>query len=220
MTSPAGWPAGEYFLITAAVGGHHKHGPVVADVKHASADRQLQRGCPSKPTQRSTCLAVAEVERLLLLADAEVLDQPRIALRFMRYRIGGDQLAPGTDAQDAVAMLVHAVEVAARARLDVCRRIPADLIADQEIVRRREVPELLVVQVEGVVEVGVGGGQHAVGVGGRVVDRIDHRAAVFRPAVAAQPQDITRLMTAAQVDQSVAPDGQLRLTAAKGRVLP
>ena len=86
-------------------------------------------------------------------------------------------------------MLVDAVEVAAGPRLDVSWRIPADLIAHEEICMRGAVLRPAVVQIHRMIEVGVGGGHHAVGVGRGVVNGVDHSTAPFRSAVAAQPQE-------------------------------
>ena len=67
-----------------------------------------------------------------------------------------------------------------------------------------------VVDVERVVEVGVGGSDDAVGVGGRVVHGVDGVAAEPVGAVAANAEDVAGVALRTEVDLAVAADGQGR----------
>ena len=130
---------------------------------------------------------IDHVEGLRLLAHAEAL---RRALVDVRQGVRPDDLAVGIELEDAVAMLVQPIEVAAGPRLDAGGRIPTDLVVDEEIGHGQGLLKLLVVDRHLVGEMAVGGSDQAAGVGSGVVDGGHRRPAQLVLAVAADAEDV------------------------------
>ena len=158
-----------------------------------------------------------DVKRLRRFAHAEGM---RRRLVDVRQGEGPDDLAVGIDLQDAVAMLVQPVEVAAGPCLDAGGGIPADLVADEEIGHGLGLLELLVVDRHLVGEMPVGGGDQAVGVGSGVVNRGHRRPAQLVLAVAADAEDVAAVLPCrGEIDHAVAADREVRLRAVELGVL-
>ena len=148
-------------------------------------------------------VAAAEIDRLRRLAHAEFK-----GLRFRREGVDLHDLAGRADPQDAEPVLVEAVEIAARTGLDPGRCIPLHGVVDEKLAAGGEVLEVCVVEVDRVVEMRVGAGDHPLSVGRGVGHRIDRVSAELPRAVAADPQNVTAAVhQAGEIHVAVTPDG-------------
>ncbi len=103
------------------------------------------------------------------LADAELRQHANVTLAGDDQGISRNRLVRRRDANDPVAILIHAEEVAAGADLDVARVPPFGRVAAKEIAHGPHVLEGCAPKVDAVVEVRVGRRDQAIPVGGHHV---------------------------------------------------